>query len=466
MSPAQLLDLVRADPADWCAALSAALLDGPDEDPTPHDLERLHLTDAQRRAVGRNVLACWFAVRPHPVPERPTASAAPPPSDLIRLDPENAEAWRALREVREPSPQAWIEGGPDDERQRLYLDAPSLHRLWAGAVHAAYDAKPPQDPPQHPLAPFYEAWAARPEEVEPNTRPDPLLPAPLVMTRTKTDPRIGKLNISPPGRVHAGAYLPGLAPGEPAGEHVAALPSEIYRLGGGIEARKGQGAPLAVRLFVGVLLDAPNAEGSYRLRPTARDLLQRVLADRPRPQRHFPALLDALAEVDGCRVPAAEQYWRPVSVTGAPQHIDAHVTLDVHLPPGSGRGFIVDRRALALAGANSSVAFRLELALAAHWHRPGVTRIPVARGRGHFRQARAPNRYPFVSDALLVAMAFPGGGYVGDPGRQLGRATKALRYLHSIGYVRGLRDRRLRPGPTWAGWGDERLLGDGADRAP
>ena len=453
------LHLHRADPGDWCATLARVMDVADDEAPTPAELASLPMTKAQRAEVGHHVLQCVRLAKPDwahvaraagPTPRTPTDA------EIDAMDPDAAEGVRYLLATAELGPQAWIEGERDGETQRLYFDAPTLHRLWQRATTAALDAKPPQPTPDHPLGPWFEAWPSRPRPVERNARPDPLFPSAVIVARRPDDPNIARLGFAPPGHVRDGAYLPGLAPEDTDDVGIASLPAELWRIGGGTLARKGRGAPLAKRLFVNALLDAPTRPGSHQLPPIpVRDLLRAVYGGRIRPERHFPAVIDALAEIDTVRLPVAMLAWRHVGVTGAPSHIDAEIVLTVNHPPGLGRGAIMDRRALMLAGNVSSVAYRLALSLGVHWSRPGRLRSKPRGGRTWF-QIRKRSRYPRVSDKLLVAMAFPTGAYRAQPKRTLDRATDALRFLAEVGYVDpdSLRDRRLMPGPTWSGWGE------------
>ena len=84
---------------------------------------------------------------------------------------------------------------------------------------------------------------------------------------------------------------------------------------------------------------------------------------------------------------------------------------------------------------------------------PGKMRVPIPKGRGRpgklWRQARQLERYPEVTDAELIAMAYPrDAGDVGSTRRsRLQRVREALDYLGSTGYADCRPGQRLLPGP-------------------
>ena len=129
---------------------------------------------------------------------------------------------------------------------------------------------------------------------------------------------------------------------------------------------------------------------------------------------------------------------------------DDWIRFGVHLPPGSERGALVDRRALRIAGANSAPAYRLALSLSFEWHRPGTTRQPVRRSRSivHWRQVRTASRYPVLSHDAPLAWTYPAGHGVAR--NAMKRARAALDYLARIGFAETVQDGehlRVRPVP-------------------
>ena len=79
----------------------------------------------------------------------------------------------------------------------------------------------------------------------------------------------------------------------------------------------------------------------------------------------------------------------------------------VDLPPGSGNGPQVSNN-LRLWGVKSAPAYRLLINLAYQWHNPGVTIIPVGKGKARrWVQVEDPERYPTITDSDLVVSHLP-----------------------------------------------------------
>ena len=371
----------------------------------------------------------------------------------------------------------WQTATADD---REVLDTPEVHaKLNFGGVHLLWRDADPQ--PRHPLAPLVRAWWKRPVEVEDrNDRPDAIYPAPLVHVN-RNDRRAGLFSPAIWAATRQGTkdqfdLFPGFGPGEAQGPIVPALPLALYDLGGsGAMTRGGPGAaPLALRIFVETVLSA-NGPGNSRARQRDAPLplppqqfgdwlatLYPVSAEWRR-GKQLPALLDALYSLTApsTRIPwedpetgrgAARLIVVPVDIPRSGRR-DDWIRFEVHLPPGSERGALVDRLALRQAGTVSAAAYRLALSLAFWWHDPGKMRVPIPKGRGRpgklWRQARQLERYPEVTDAELIAMAYPrDAGDVGSTRRsRLQRVREALDYLGSIGYADCRPGQRLLPGP-------------------
>ena len=319
-----------------------------------------------------------------------------------------------------------------------------------------------------PMAGTARQSVESPPTVVANGRPDPIFPAPAIVRVDSLD----KGGYLPDSLVLESGeeprFLPGLAPPDP--DTPPSLALTLYDLGGGTEATRGRGAPLALRLFVEAVLSVPadaRGSGPVLLHPERwGDFLRRLYpSGKFRADRQWPAVRAAFLALDSeaALIPwrNAEGGWqarRAVVVrdrprSGAPNE---WVQLMVDLPPGSERGPIVDRLALRGAGVKSAPAYRLAISLSADWYRPGATRVPV-RGGAHFLQVTDPRRYPCVSDGRLVAMAFPrgapGGGSMVRKRRQ--RAREALAYLVGTGFAEEIElpdGRRILPGSRWAGW--------------
>ena len=304
-----------------------------------------------------------------------------------------------------------------------------------------------------------------------NDRPDPLFPAPLVHVK-RDDRRAGNL-FSPAmwadtrkGQID---LFPGFGPGQADGPLVPALPLALYDLGKGAKMTRGPGAPLALRIFVEAVLSVPAIERDCAvLLPPQRfgDFLAALYPDHAPNYRKkdYPRFLEAIAALDAARIP-----WENEDGTGALRRVvyardlpregsrDDWIQFAVDIPPGGERGALVDRAALRLTGVVSAPAYRLTLSLAFWWNDPGRMRTPTNKGGGRgklWRQTRKPERYPEVTDAELIAMAYPSdAGDVGTGRRvRLHRAKGALAYLVSIGYAEVHPRKRIMPGPDWAGW--------------
>ena len=202
-----------------------------------------------------------------------------------------------------------------------------------------------------------------------------------------------------------------------------ALPLALYDLGAGPTISPGRGAPLALRMFVESVLSVPMQERE-RGQPVAmsvslREFLKWLYPTRtPSPAEYWPRLMAAVEALDSwdARVPLYDpqtkrnELRRVVSVGGIPRGpgaLDESVRIIVDLPPGSGNGPQVSDN-LRQWGVKSAPAYRLLINLAYQWHKPGVTKIPVGKGKArHWVQVNDPDRYPYINDDDLVALAFP-----------------------------------------------------------
>ena len=160
--------------------------------------------------------------------------------------------------------------------------------------------------------------------------------------------------------------------------------------------------------------------------------------------------------------------WRVVALAEKPLsgHLDDYIQFQVHLPPDSERGPLIDRPLLIRAGALSASKYRLALSLSFWWCNPGILQVPVKKGVGRgcrWMQLRNSEKYPEVSDDVLVSMTYPG-----DTGREGGnnrmryaRSVAALNWLLSQGFAALAPTRRIYPGQKWAGWNyqEPRLFG-------
>ena len=280
--------------------------------------------------------------------------------------------------------------------------------------------------PSYPLTPLVRAWLRRPRLVEvaqPNHRR--VFPGTAVHAH-EGDAPVPEIHASMPQAPGATAYLPlpGLAKSE---EPCAAIPLELWRIGGGSETNPGRGWPMALRLFVAGLLHSKIADRHGRhiidLALTLRDV-RKLLYPKSRPPGNRQFWDQFQRAVDTIRVHRGIPVWRPDTGTWAmrqiltipeipagPTELDGPVIFRLDLPPGSDKGPMVARDLLSWA-ARDAPAARLLLNLAIYWNKPGVSLRPVGKrvnGQGRmFHQSSNPSDYDTISIQELGARAYPG----------------------------------------------------------
>ena len=311
-----------------------------------------------------------------------------------------------------------------------------------------------------PLAPLVNAWQQRPRPVEPNRRTtDRVIPARLAMTNTLNNPR---LLFSPAAHTEYGPdgkqlVMPGFANMDTPSP---ALPLALYDLGAGPAISPRRGAPLALRMFVESVLSVPMQERE-RGQPVAmsvslREFLKWLYPTRtPSPAEYWPRLMGAVEALDSwdARVPLYDpqtkrsELRRVVSVGGIPRGpgaLDESVRIIVDLPPGSGNGPQVSDN-LRVWGVKSAPAYRLLINLAYQWHNPGVTKIPIGKGKArHWVQVDDPDRYPMITDTDLVSLTFPTMSSKSER-RKPGEAWGYVRQLEKAGELRFVGGKILPP---------------------
>ena len=332
----------------------------------------------------------------------------------------------------------------------------SISDLW-DEYRAAVDAG---DDVRWPMAPLVGTWQQRPRPVEPNRRlTDRVIPARLAMANTSNNPR---LLFSPAAHAEYGAdgkqlVMPGFANVDTPSP---ALPLALYDLGAGPTISPGRGAPLALRMFVESVLSVPMQERE-RGQPVAmsvslREFLKWLYPTRtPSPAEYWPRLMAAVEALDSwdARVPLYDpqtkrnELRRVVSVGGIPRGpgaLDESVRIIVDLPPGSGNGPQVSNN-LRLWGVKSAPAYRLLINLAYQWHNPGVTIIPVGKGKARrWVQVEDPERYPMITDSDLVFLTFPTMSSMSER-RKPGEAWGYVRQLEKAGELRVVNGKILPP---------------------
>ncbi len=328
--------------------------------------------------------------------------------------------------------------------ERVAISIGDLWDEYRSAVDAGEDVR-------WPLAPLVNAWQQRPRPVEPNRRTtDRVIPARLAMAHTSSNPR---LLFSPAAHAEYGPdgkqlVMPGFASADTPSP---ALPLALYDLGAGPTISPGRGAPLALRMFVESVLSVPMQERE-RGQPVAmsvslREFLKWLYPTRtPSPAEYWPRLMAAVEALDSwdARVPLYDpqtkrsELRRVVSVGGIPRGpgaLDESVRIIVDLPPGSGNGPQVSNN-LRLWGVKSAPAYRLLINLAYQWHKPGVTKIPVGKGKArHWVQVDDPERYPVIADDDLVFLTFPTMSSRSER-RKPGEAWGYVRQLEKAGELR------------------------------
>ena len=327
-------------------------------------------------------------------------------------------------------------------------------------VHEVWLALPAKDRRKHPLAPLVAAWQERPRPGRANiNRTDRILPARLAMV-DHTDRRAGRLFTPAAHAVNRGGEqlkLPGF--GLERARITPALPLALYDLGGGPSMERGHGAPLALRLWVESILAVGLTDRDHPwptvLEIPLRDLLRKLYpsARRPRPNEYWPRLMQAVEILDSTRIPwedpetgkgGLQRIVNVSSIPRGPGKLDDAVRIIVDLPPGSGKGPVVSPN-LARYGVQSAPLYRGLLNLAYQWFDPGRTRFPV-RGGKHWLQVEDPERYPTITNDLLIELFYPTSSQKAR--RNLAsRARKDLDRLVKDGEARIVKGRLMPPKP-------------------
>lgn len=315
-----------------------------------------------------------------------------------------------------------------------------------------------------PLAPLVQAWQNPPREVQPNDRrTGRIIPGRLGMA-LPTDSRVDRLLFSPaahsvPGPDGEQSIMPGFGRNDNH-EPSPALPLALYDLGAGPATSRGKGAPLALRIFVESVLSVPmqvREKGEpVGLSVSLRDFLAWLYPNRvPSPAEYWPRLMSAIEALDSldARIPLYDpntgrnELRRVVSIGGIPRgpgSLDESVRIIVDLPSGTGNGPQVSDN-LRSWGVKSAPAYRLLINLAFHWYNPGVTVIPVKKGRtNHWIQVNDPERYATISDRALTSLAFPS-AVVANRRVLTQRAKDVVKQLERSGELRIVEGKILPP---------------------
>ena len=302
-----------------------------------------------------------------------------------------------------------------------------------------------------PLLPLIKAFLQRPQLVKPNLKDARIMPDRLAMARD-SDRRVPS-RFSPAAYVQRANGRQLLMPGF---EHDSgpspALPLALYDLGGGFDDRKGEGAPLALRIFVESILAIPQeARNGYpaELEVSLREFLSWLAIDTPdalrRQNRYLGQLQRAIEALDKAWIPIynpfSQEYRieRVVLVQGipiGPGALEKPVRIYVTLPPGSENGPMIPP-SLRSWGKQNAGAYRLLLNLCYLWFDPGRSRRPFKQpGRKAFwYQSQNPDHYDPITKTELLRLAFPN-SVAKNKTEMTRKALKALGNLEAAGDVR------------------------------
>ena len=302
-----------------------------------------------------------------------------------------------------------------------------------------------------PLFPIIKDFLKRPQPVKPNLKAARIMPARIAMARD-SDRRVPS-KFSPAAYVQRANGRQLLMPGF---EHDSgpspALPLALYDLGGGSNDGKGEGAPLALRIFVESILAIPQeARNGHpaELEVSLREFLRWLAIDTPgalrRQSRYLDQLQRAIDALDKTWIPIYNQLTqeyrieRVVLVQGIPigrGALEKPVRIYVTLPPGSENGPMIPP-SLRSWGKQSAGAYRLLLNLCYLWFHPGRTRRPFKKpGRKVFwYQSQNPADYDPITNSELLRLAFPN-SVAKNKTEMTRKALKALGGLESAGDVR------------------------------
>ena len=354
----------------------------------------------------------------------------------------------------------------------LYVDcAEALLRVTA--AHAAV-AGPLGGPP--PVEPLIESWqqrvvAARIRQVEPDLRTTGRrLPAKLAMVEPAhrranelwspaahltllpeplSQPFLFDRGAPLPARQSAQRVLPGFGDWQPG--RTPALPLQMWELGAArVMSGGGQGAPLALRLFVECILGLPaiwrDGEAAYEI-PLSELRRKLYPVDSRMSRRVFWERLMRAVEIldsDAARIPWYDSKTgkgdrrRIVNITGLPhfpEAPDALLRIVIDLPPNSQAGPRISDN-LGRWGLHSAPAYRALLNLSYLWFEPGRTHYPVETGHGqHWVRSYDPEQHDPLTDDELIGLCYPTGVVSRNRHRQLERSLDTMKQLEEAGEV-------------------------------
>jgi hypothetical protein len=338
-------------------------------------------------------------------------------------------------------------------------------------VCAFYDALPDKWKGEHPVEPLIQAWQAlldrekiRRVEVDHRTK-GRVLPGKLAMVDQGYN-RAGQTwspaaHLQGPSQaslfdsggaipVSARQVLPGFGDRSPG--RTPALFLQLWDLGAAsVNPGGGQGAPLALRLFVEAILAVPKymrgGRSSYVI--PLRQLQERLYPNGPPTRRVFwdrlTRAIDFLQSLEArmpYRDPSTGEY-RLLQIVSfpdlpdGPDDLNQEVEIGIRLPPNSHGGPQISDN-LGWWGVSSVPAYRALLNLAYYWHMPG-------------RRKYQHEDYEPLTDDDLIELCYPAGISAKQRRKKLQEAKKTLGLLADAGelaivpYGTSGRERRILP---------------------
>ena len=241
------------------------------------------------------------------------------PKEMVIINAEDEEDETKLDVLGDTQSQwAWIPGMPhryrdwdvhetDDEMIfEIVLHPPEV---MADLLHWN-ERLQKEDRLSSPLFPLINAFLKRPMPVEPNRRPARIMPSRIAMARD-SDRRVPE-RFSPPAHVQRTKGGEMLIHGfESVQAPSPALPLALYDLGGGPNDGKGEGAPLALRIFVESILALPREARNGQRREvqiSLREFLSWIGIDNPDALRRQSRYLDQVRRA----IEALDKAWIPI----------------------------------------------------------------------------------------------------------------------------------------------------------
>lgn len=253
-----------------------------------------------------------------------------------------------------------------------------------------------------------------PEEVAAETRPTAILPATrLEVTADEADRMAFGGLVPSDGPQRSLPLFPDI---DKDGPRVALL--EMADRSGVVTMAQGRGAPIPLRLAVGLLLATPYERRGKVARVVTqvsglRDFLFPNGWKRNRPGRvgDWARTRAGLRTLADCTIPTDPRGggWFPfrlVHLPGEDAKLSDYLVMDVEGPPGSQSGPMVERDAVARLGLVSGPGFRAYIAAHSVQWVPGRTQRPVPQSPGRYGWSADPDDYEVLTAEDRQRLAF------------------------------------------------------------